>query len=57
MLAYLRLNIGFPGGSVSKESTRNAGDMGSIPGLGKFSGEGKGNHASILAWEIPWRGV
>ena len=29
-------------GSVGKESTRNAGDLGSIPGLGICSGEGKG---------------
>ena len=43
MLAHLCLNVGFPGGSVSKESTCNAGDTGSVPGLGKFSGEEKGN--------------
>ena len=33
---------GFPGGSASKESTCNAGDLGSIPGLGRSPGEGKG---------------
>ena len=33
---------GFPGGSAGKESTRNAGDLGSIPGLGRSTGEGKG---------------
>ena len=27
---------GFPGGSVGKESTCNAGDLGVIPGLGRF---------------------
>ena len=27
--------LGFPGGSVSKESTCNVGDLGSIPGLGR----------------------
>jgi len=27
------------GGSVGKESTCNAGDLGSIPGLGRFPGE------------------
>ena len=26
------IDIGFPGGSVSKESTHNAGDLDSIPG-------------------------
>ena len=35
--------MGFPGGSVSKESACNAGDQGSIPGLGRFPGEGNGN--------------
>ena len=30
-------------GSASKESTCNAGDLGSIPGLGRSTGEGKGN--------------
>ena len=33
---------GFPGGSDGKESTCNAGDLGSIPGVGRFPGEGKG---------------
>ena len=32
----------FPGGSDSKESAYNAGDMGSIPGLGRSPGEGNG---------------
>ena len=34
--------LGFPGGSAGKESTCNAGDLGSIPGLGRSPGEGKG---------------
>ena len=34
---------GFPGGSVGKESTCNAGDLGSIPGLGRSPGGGHGN--------------
>ena len=34
--------LGFPGGSVSKESTCNVGDLGSIPGLGRSTGERKG---------------
>ena len=32
----------FPCGSADKESTSNAGDKGSIPGLGRSAGEGKG---------------
>ena len=35
-------HLGFPGGSAGKESPCNAGDLGSIPGLGRSSGEGKG---------------
>ena len=34
--------MGFPGGSDSKASAHNAGDPGSIPGLGRSSGEGNG---------------
>ena len=33
----------FPGGSDGKASARNAGDPGSIPGLGRSPGEGNGN--------------
>ena len=34
--------LGFPCGSAGKESTCNAGDLGSIPGLERSPGEGKG---------------
>ena len=34
--------MGFPCGSDSKESACNAGDLGSIPGLGRSPGEWKG---------------
>ena len=33
----------FPGGSDGKASVYNAGDLSSIPGLGRSSGEGNGN--------------
>ena len=33
---------GFPRGSTGKESACDAGDLGSIPGLGRSSREGKG---------------
>ena len=51
-------SMSFPGGSVGKESTCNAGDTrdtGSIPGLGRHPGEGNGQYfrASIFAWKIP----
>ena len=35
--------MGFPGGSVGKESACNAGDGDSIPGSGRFPREGNGN--------------
>ena len=46
--------MGFVGGSVGKEFTCNAGDVGSIPGSGRCPGGGHGNPSSILAWRIPW---
>ena len=36
-------NRGFPGGSVGEESACNAGDVGSVPGLGRSPGEWNGN--------------
>ena len=35
--------LGFPAGSAGKESACNVGDLGSIPGLGRSPGEGKGH--------------
>ena len=46
-------DFGFPGGSDSKESGCDAGDMSLIPGLERSTGEGKGYHSSILAWRVP----
>ena len=39
--------MGFPGGSDCKESTCNAGDLGSIPGLGRSPG---GMHGNLLQY-------
>ena len=47
------LELGFPGGSVSKESACNAGDLGSIPGLGRSPGEGQGNPFQYSCLESP----
>ena len=42
-IKYTAINRrGFPGGSDGKESTCNAGDLGSIPGLERSPGEGIG---------------
>ena len=43
---------GFLGGSIVKNLPANAGDTGSIPGLGLE--EELATHFSILAWEIAW---
>ena len=37
-----RYQLGFPGVSAGKESTLNAEDLGSIPGLGRSPGQGNG---------------
>ena len=37
---HLRNSMHFPGGSGSKESTCNTGDLGLIPELGRSPGEG-----------------
>ena len=44
---------GFPGSSNGKESACNAGDLGSIPGLGRSPGEGNGNPLQYLCLENP----
>ena len=44
--------MGFPGGSDDKESTCNAGDLGSIPGVDDPL-EDMATHLSVLAWGIP----
>ena len=46
--------LGFPGGSDSKESACNAGDLGSILGWEEPLEKGMATHSSILAWRIPW---
>ena len=45
--------LGFPGGSVGKESACNAGDLDSIPGLGRFPGGGHGNPLQYSCLENP----
>jgi len=44
----------FLGGSDSKESACNGGDLSLIPGLGRPLEKGMATHSSILAWRIPW---
>ena len=49
----LVLVAGFPHSSVGKESACNAGDPGSIPGLGRSPGEGNGNPFQYSLLENP----
>ena len=53
--AMLPLGLwGFPGGSDGKESACNTGDLGSIPGFGRFLREGNGNPTAVfLPGEFP----
>ena len=44
---------GFPGGSHSKESACNTGDLGLITGWEDPLEEGMTTHSNVLAWEIP----
>ena len=51
-----KVKLGFPGGSVGKESASSAGDtgnMGSIPGLGKSPGRGHDNPLWYSCLENP----
>ena len=45
--------MGFPGGSVGKESAYNAGDLDSIHGSERSRGEGNGNPSKYSCLENP----
>ena len=49
-------NTDFPGDSDGKASVYNAGDLGSIPGSGRFPGEGNGNPLQYSWLENPTHG-
>ena len=52
LLAELRRSC-FPGGSEVKASACNVGDLGSIPELGRYPGEGNGNPLQYSCLENP----
>ena len=55
---HMDMQGGFPGDSDGKVSVYNAGDLGSIPGLGRSPGEGNGNPLQDYCLENPMdRGV
>ena len=45
--------MGFPGVSDCKESAHSAGDLGLIPGSGRFSGEGRDSPLQYSCLENP----
>ena len=45
--------MGFPGGSEVEASASDVGDPGSIPGLGRYPGEGNGNQLQYSCLENP----
>ena len=52
-LYFSLLSIDFPGGSDGKASAYNEGDVDSIPGSGRSSGEGNGNPLQYSCLENP----
>ena len=52
-LTYKVVKLGFPHSSVGKNSSCNAGDLGSIPRSGRSSGEGYGNILQCSCVENP----
>ena len=55
-LKEIKSFLGFPGGSEVKAPACNAGDPGSIPGLGRSPGEGNGNPLQYSCLENPMDG-
>ena len=55
-LLYYYGQRGFLGGSEIKASAYNAGDLGLIPGSGRFPGEGNGNPLQYSCLENPMDG-
>ena len=45
--------LSFPGGSDGEESACNAGDLGSVPGWGRYPGEENGNPLQYSCLENP----
>ena len=50
----LLIMLDFPGCSVVKNLPNKAGDVDSVPELGRFPGEEMTSHSTILAWRFPW---
>ena len=50
---FTNLQTGFPGSSAGKKSTRTVGDLGLIPGLGRFPRGGHDNPFQYSCLENP----
>ena len=55
-LVYATISLTSLGGSESKASAYNVGDLTSVPGLGRSSGEGNGNPLQYSCLENPMDG-
>ena len=53
IFGHIVFPLGFTDGSDGKESASNAGDPGSIPGLGRSPGEGNGTPLQYSCLEKP----
>ena len=51
---YIYMYLGFPLGSVVKESPCNDGDLRSNPGLGRYAQRDRTSLSGIVAWKISW---
>ena len=51
---HLPFDSAILGGSDGKESACNAGNLGSIPGSGRFLEKGMVTHSSVLDLKISW---
>ena len=56
MYVPIAIFLGFPGGSEVKVSAFNVRDLGSIPGSGRFPGEGNGNPLQYSCLGNPMNG-
>ena len=52
-MTYIKKRYDFLGGSDNKEPACNAGDLGSIPGLGRCPGEGNGDPLQCFCMRNP----
>ena len=53
-IGFIRRYMEFPGASVVKNPSANAGDLGLIPGSGRSLEKEMATDSSIITWEIPW---